>query len=115
MLTGTYVGVNMEECLPLDGGCNWNISSGDWHNVSIATKEFLPLRLSGTETILSLYSCSMRLFAQSLYLLKLKFNFVGSRYIHRVSEKVFYCECIIQQLTQAYVHHVKIISWSNVF
>jgi len=88
MLIGAYVGVNMEECIPLDGGCNWNISNGDWHNVSIATKEFPPIRLSGREIILSSYSCSMRLFAHSLYLLNLKFNFVDSRYIHRVSESV---------------------------
>jgi hypothetical protein len=30
----------------------------------------------------------MKLFEHSLYLLNLKFNFVGSRYIHRVSESV---------------------------
>jgi len=78
----------MEECTPLDGGCNWNVSNGDWRNVLLTTKEHLPLQLSGRETVLSLYSCSMRLFEHFLYLLKLKFNFVGSRYIHRVSETV---------------------------
>jgi len=41
-----YVGVNMEELIPMDGGCNWNISTGDWRNVSLATKEFPPLQLS---------------------------------------------------------------------
>jgi len=78
----------MEECIPLDGGCNWNVSNCDWRNVSLTTKEFPPLRLSGREIVLFLYSCSMRLFEQSLYLLNLKFNFVGSRYIHRVSGSV---------------------------
>lgn len=72
----------MEECTPLVGGCNWNVSTDDWHNIPMATKEFPPLQLSGTEIVLSLYSCSMRLFAQSFYLLNLKFNFVGSQYIH---------------------------------
>ena len=78
----------MEECIALDGGCNWNASSGDWRKVSLTTKEFSTLQLSGREIVLSLYSCSMRLFEHSLYLLNLKFSFVGSRYIHRVSESV---------------------------
>jgi hypothetical protein len=30
--------------------------------------------------------------------LNLKFNFVGSRYIHGVTEKVFYCGCLLHQL-----------------
>jgi hypothetical protein len=47
MLIGAYVGVNMEECIPLDGGCNWTVSSGDWTSVSLATGEFPPLQLSG--------------------------------------------------------------------
>jgi hypothetical protein len=38
----------MEECIPLDGDCNWTVSSGDWHNVSLATGEFPPLQLSGS-------------------------------------------------------------------
>jgi hypothetical protein len=59
----------MEECTPLEGGCNWNASIGDWHSVSIATKELPPLKLSGTETVLSLYSYSIRLFEHSSYLL----------------------------------------------
>ena len=101
----------MEECTPLVGGCNWNVNTDEWHKIPLAT----PLRLSGTEIILSLYSCSMRLFAQSLYLLNLKFNVVGSRYIHIFSEEVFYYDCMLYRLTQAYVHHVKIILWSKVF
>jgi len=47
MLIGSYVGVNMEECIPLDGGCNWTVSSGDWAHVSLATGSFPPLQLSG--------------------------------------------------------------------
>ena len=47
MLIGAYVGVNMEECIPLDGGCNWTVSIGDWTSVSLATGEFPPLQLSG--------------------------------------------------------------------
>ena len=105
----------MEECTPLVGGCNWNVSTGDWHKIPLATKELPPLQLSGTEIILFLFSCSMRLFAQSLYLLNLKFNCVGSQYMHRFSEKMFYYDCILHQLAQAYIHHVKIILWSKVF
>jgi hypothetical protein len=76
----------MVECIPSDGGCNWNVNTGDWSKVSLTTEEFPPLQLSGREIVLSLYSCSMRLFEHSLYLLNLKFNFVGLRYVHRVSE-----------------------------
>ena len=47
MLIGSYVGVNMEECIPLDGGCKWTVSSGDWASVSLTTGEFPPLQLSG--------------------------------------------------------------------
>ena len=68
----------MEECIPLEGGCNWN-ATGDWRKVSLTTKEFPPLRLPGREIVLSLYSCSMRLIEHSLYLLNLKFNFVRSK------------------------------------
>jgi hypothetical protein len=78
----------MEECIPLDGGCNWNISTGDWRKVSPTTNEVPPLQLSGREIVLSLYSCSIRLFKHSLYLLNLKFNFVSSRYIDTFSESV---------------------------
>jgi hypothetical protein len=48
MLIGSYVGVNMEECIPLDGGCNWTVSSGEWASVSLATGKFPPLQLSGS-------------------------------------------------------------------
>jgi len=47
MLIGSYVGVNLEECIPLDGGCNWTVSSSDWASLSIAAGEFPPLQLSG--------------------------------------------------------------------
>jgi len=47
MLIGSYVGVNMEECIPLNGSCNWIVSSGDWARVSLATGGFPPLQLSG--------------------------------------------------------------------
>jgi hypothetical protein len=92
MLVGSYVGVNMEECIPLDGRCNWTVSTGDWASVPLATEEFPPLQLSGREIILSLYSGSMRHCGHSVCLLNLKFNFVGSRDIHRASEKVFSCD-----------------------
>jgi len=47
MLIGSYVGVNMEECIPLIGGCNWTVSSGEWASVSPSTGKFPPLQLSG--------------------------------------------------------------------
>jgi len=47
MLIGSYVGVNMEECIPLDGSCNWTVSSGEWASVSPSTRKFPPLQLSG--------------------------------------------------------------------
>jgi len=47
MSIGSYVGVNMEECIPLDGGCNWTPSSSDWTSLSLATGQFPPLQLSG--------------------------------------------------------------------
>jgi hypothetical protein len=37
----------MEECIPLDGSCNWTLSSNDWTSLSLATGEFPPLQLSG--------------------------------------------------------------------
>jgi hypothetical protein len=46
MLIESYVGVNMEECIPLDGGCKWTISGGDWTSVALAG-ELPPLQLSG--------------------------------------------------------------------
>jgi hypothetical protein len=45
----------MEECLPMDGGCNWNISAGDWRNVSLETKEFPPLRLAGRDYFIFIF------------------------------------------------------------
>jgi hypothetical protein len=47
MLIGSYVGINIEECIPLDGGCNWTVSSGNWTRASLAKGYFLPLQLSG--------------------------------------------------------------------
>jgi len=47
MLIGSFVGVNIQECIPLDGSCNWTVSSGDWSSVSLAKGDFPPLQLSG--------------------------------------------------------------------
>ena len=87
MLIGSYVGVNMEECIPLDDSCNWTLSSGDWASVSLTTREFPPLQLSGR--LFYLYIQVAWEILGILSILNLN-NFVGLRYICWVSEKVLY-------------------------
>jgi hypothetical protein len=45
----------MEECIPMDGGCNWNVSTGDWRNVSLAANEIPPLQLSGRDYFIFIF------------------------------------------------------------
>ena len=75
----------MEECIPLDGGCNWTVSSGEWTSESLSTGEFPPLRLSGTLFYLYIQVAWEILGILSIF--NLKFNFMCSRHIHRVSVK----------------------------
>jgi hypothetical protein len=96
MLIGSFVGVNIQECISSDGSCNWTLSSGDWSSVSLAKGDFPPLQLSGRLFYLYIQVAWEILGILSILNLNL-ISLAGDMYTE-FQKKVFYCGCLWHHL-----------------